>query len=206
MKTHILNASERTGSGKSDTKRLRREGFIPATIYSRERASQNIQIPKLAFDKEFPNRPLGASLELDFGTEKKLAIVKHIEVSPVKNETLHVEFQQLTAGEAITVEIPLILVHREKVETTSTVVQQLASTIHIEAMPENLIDNVTIDLSELTLDAPIHVSDLPIASDKKFKIHTPQNTVIVQLNHTSKIVETDEEAEEADMAVEQVNE
>lgn len=199
MKRPILNVLPRERTGKSPLKKLRNEGFIPAVLYARGQASQNIRLDVKQFEKEFAFKGNGASVDLDFGGEVKMAVVKHIEKNYLKGKTVHVEFQQMRAGEKITLELPLHLTHRDNVEKNGLIVQQLADMIEIETIPQYLVDSVSVDVSHLTLDQPIHIEDLPIFKDSNFRVLTEGQTVIAQLSYPAKITsdmdESDEEAE-----------
>jgi len=107
-----LSAVARTESGKGAARKLRSSGQVPATIYGSAREAQSLTINEKDLDRLLGTIAAESTvieLGVDGGRPTK-TLIREIQRHPFKRQILHVDFQELVAGEKITVNIPLVLV------------------------------------------------------------------------------------------------
>jgi large subunit ribosomal protein L25 len=167
MKTSFeLDAEFRDGQGKSASRRLRRDGKVPAILYgghSDPRAlSLSHQKLLLMLDNE---RFYSTILNLKVGAEKQAAVLKDVHRHPFKNAILHVDFQRVEENQKIRISIPLHFKNEAiapGVKTQGGLVSHMRTEVEVTCLPKDLPEFVEVDLSKLGLNESIHLSQLPI--------------------------------------------
>src|SRR3712207_233077 len=105
-----LTAEPRTMGGTRPSRRLRREGRIPAVVYGRGADPAPVTVAYRELRAALTtDAGLNAILNLRLDGDTVLAIVKDIQRHPVRNEVAHVDFIRISRDEAVTVEVPVVL-------------------------------------------------------------------------------------------------
>ena len=181
MATANLSASARTDTGKGVARSLRRSGQVPAIIYGHARQPQ-----PLAIDAKDLDRLLGTiaaeatviELAVDGGRATK-TLIREIQRHPFKRQILHVDFQELVAGEKVTVSIPITLVGTpDSVRLEGGVMDQVLRELEIEVDPSNIPNHIDVDVSHLELGHSVHVSDVKLPEGVTV-IDDPEMTICV---------------------------
>jgi large subunit ribosomal protein L25 len=110
MASEQLNASPRSTSGKGAARSLRRDGHFPAVIYGHSREAQPLTVNSREFSRLLERA--GAEntvIELSVDGTTSHTLIREIQRHPVKRNVLHVDFQELVAGERVIVRIPIVL-------------------------------------------------------------------------------------------------
>ncbi|HDO22012.1 MAG TPA: 50S ribosomal protein L25 [Nitrospirae bacterium] len=164
MERVSLNAELRDATGKSVARKLRREGFIPGVIY-REGKSQPIRLNRKEA-AHFINASAGEQgiVELNFNNgDKKIALLKDIQVDPVDGELLHTDFFEVSMMETITVTVPVIVEGvAVGVKRDGGILQKTLRDIEIECLPDKIPGHFMMDISGLEIGDSIHVKDIEI--------------------------------------------
>ncbi len=203
-----LNVSPRPVLGKK-VKRLRREGIIPANVYGRALDSVAIQVVRddLVRVVRSAGRNEIIYLRLD-GEEPRPTFVRQIQLNPVTDAILHVDFYQISLAEKVRIEVPLALVGTAPAEQThgGTLLHSLDS-ITVEGLPTDIPSVIEVEVSGLEeIDASIHVGELSVPdevtvlSDPEVvvaKIAPPHVEKEVEEEVEEEVVEGEEVAEEA---------
>ena len=155
-----ISAEPRQVIGKQ-VKQLRRSGWIPAVIYG-QGDPVHIQLENLTLRRVL--RSAGSSnlieIALDKGTRTVLA--RQIQKHPYRDELLHIDFLEVNLRENITAEAELISTgEAAPVSEGLGMVTFLIHTVEIEALPDNLVAEIPVDISRIqTPEDVIHVRDL----------------------------------------------
>ena len=191
----ILKVELREKTGKSKLKLLRRNGYVPAVVYSSSKENKNIKVAKNDIEKFLQYHGLGTSLILDLGEEKVNVIMKEYQTSPLKEGLTHIDFQELAKGEKVKVRIPIHFNNKESVEDSQNIVTEQIHDIEIYAMPKDLIDFIEVDLSTLK-EAPIKVEDLDIFKNEDIDVSLEGDLIVAALTTAGQEEEVSEEEEE----------
>lgn len=162
-----LKATLRDDKGKSAARRMRREGRIPAVIYGRGEETHSLSLDAHEFQKLLKQHALDTTLiELSIEGLKKAgrirALVSELQTHPYKPEVLHVDFQQIHAGERVTVEVPIRLVGTPEGVRAGGVLQHVLHTVELEVAMENIPDAIQVDVSGLEIGDSVHVHELTV--------------------------------------------
>ncbi|MBA2279215.1 50S ribosomal protein L25 [Candidatus Saccharibacteria bacterium] len=167
--TITLNLTERKELGKA-VKALRREGFVPANIYERGKESIAVSASYIEINKVYSAAGKHHPVELLVDGKKHLAMIKDVDMDPVKNVLRHISFHAVNRNETVEAEIPVKIEGEIPAERASLMVLHTLDTVVVEALPANLPDELTIDGSKL-----VEVGDKVSVAD----IVVPQNVVIM---------------------------
>ena len=195
MKSITIKGSKRESVGKSSTKALRNAGKVPCVLYGGEQplhfAADEIEFKNLVYT---PN-VYTALIELESG-EKLQAVLQDIQFHPVSDKILHVDFYQLFSDKEVTMNIPVRLEGVSPGVRNGGVLRFPNRTLKVKALPDNLPDFITVDISTLKIGDKIFVT---AAQSDKYTILHPDNTVIAQVRMSRAVVVSDEEEEEEEV-------
>lgn len=166
MEKVILKAEIRDGAGKKVAKGLRKKGLIPAILYKGGKDALKL---KLATDdlEEVLHTKAGENVLITLkisGQEKvrdKTVIIKEIQRHPVKDEILHVDFNEISLTETLKVNIPLVS-HGEPigVKTDSGILEHVMWELQIECLPTAIPEKIEVDVSNLKIGDAIYVKNI----------------------------------------------
>ncbi len=180
MATAQLSASARNTAGKGAARSLRTAGQIPAVIYGHAREPQSLAIPTREFEKLLERVSAESTvIELDVGGTIARTLIREIQRHPFKKQILHIDFQELVAGEKVSVNVPIILVGTpEGVRLSGGILSQVMSELTIRVDPVNIPRRFEADVTNLTIGHSLHVSDLAVPEGVEI-IDEPETTIAV---------------------------
>ncbi len=196
MQSITINGSKRESVGKLATKALRNAEKVPCVLYGGE-----APIHFSAEERSFKNlvytpNAHTAVIELD-GGERFEAVMQDIQFHPVTDKILHVDFYQLFADKPVTMQIPVILKGNSPGVMNGGRLMFRNRKLTVKALPANLPDVITVDISKLKIGGNIAVSN--VLSENYTFMH-PDNTTIVQVKTSRNVVATADEDEGAETA------
>jgi large subunit ribosomal protein L25 len=186
METSVLKIEERTQTGKK-VKKLRREGILPANVYGKKIKSVSVQVNKKEFESVYKQIGETGLVELVQGKVKRPALIHDVQIDPVTDEPIHVEFLQVDLKQKVSARVPVELEGVSPAEkgALGTVVQHV-NEVEIEALPTEIPEKFVIDISSLTaVDQAIYVKDLK-ADKKKVEIKDEPDKIIVKVEPPTK--------------------
>jgi large subunit ribosomal protein L25 len=89
-------------------------------------------------------------------------LIREIQRHPYRRNILHVDFQELVAGEKVTVNIPVVLVGTPEGVKTGGVLDQIMRDIAILVDPANIPSHIDVDVSAITIGHSIHVGEIQV--------------------------------------------
>ncbi len=189
----VLQASERTGKGKNDARRLRVDGFTPAVLYG-DGASTALAVPIKTVDYTLTHYGDNALYDLDFGEGVQTARVVDAQRNPVTGRLVHVDFAPVDMTERIEVTVPLAVIGEARgVEEDEGVLTQVAYEIQVESLPGNIPQEIEVDVSGLGMNENLTLGDIAMPEGVVL-ISEPEDTAAVV---TPPDIITDEELEAA---------
>jgi large subunit ribosomal protein L25 len=185
----------RNNLGKKESKTLRSLGKIPCVLYG---GKENVHFQLEENDlKKLVYTPKVFIVELTIDSTKIKALVKDIQFHPVNDKILHVDFIELVDEKPVNTQVPIILTGNSiGVLIGGKLVKNLRK-LSLRAIPKNLPDNISIDITNLKIGDKIYVRDL---NYNQFEITTSENSVLVAIKTSRAAVE--EEIEETDSSAE----
>ncbi len=163
MATVNLTATPRSDVGKGAARKLRAAARVPGVIYGHHRDPQPLSLEARELERLLGRTAGGATvveLSLDGATLRTL--IREIQRHPYKRQVLHVDFQELVAGEKVTVNLPIRLLGNPAGVRIGGILDQVMHEISIEVDPVNMPSHLEVDVSGLELNDSIHVRDLKL--------------------------------------------
>jgi large subunit ribosomal protein L25 len=202
MATAQLSATPRDGTGKGSARSLRAKGQVPAIIYGHGREPQALAIDTRELEKLL-SKISAESTVIDLAMDGKSArtLIREIQRHPFKRQILHVDFQELVAGEKVTVRIPIVLSGiPEGVRVDGGILDQVMRELEIEVDPANIPNHVEVDVNPLRIGDSVHVRDIALPDGVEL-VGEADSTVCV-VSAPRAVVETVAATEEVDVAAE----
>lgn len=179
MATARLSANPRTDSGKGAARKLRASGSVPGVVYGHSRDPQPLAVETRLLERlldQFAAASTVVELEVDGRTARTL--IREIQRHPFKKQILHIDFQELVAGEKVTVSIPIVFVGAAAGVKSGGVLDQVMHEIEIHVDPSDIPNHVDVDVSALEIGKSVHVSDIAVPAGVEV-LSDPEATVCV---------------------------
>ncbi|MDO8487168.1 MAG: 50S ribosomal protein L25 [Candidatus Curtissbacteria bacterium] len=194
-----LTAQKRTVLGRK-VKTLRKEGIIPAHVFGHKIPTEHIQIKAVDFSKVFEKVGETGIIDLAVDGAKKPVMVKGVQIHPVTDQILHVDFYQVNLAEKVKVNVPLEIVSEAPaIEKKLGLLLTPITEIEVEALPADIPESIEVDISNLAaVGDEIKVKDLKV-DRAKVEIITDEELIVVQIGE---LVTKEMEAVEAEMEAE----
>lgn len=207
-----LIAEIREDQGKGASRRLRREGKVPAIIYGGGRAPRALVFDHNKVLRQLEHESFYSSiLNVKVEDKSQAAIVKDIQRHPSKRRILHIDMQRVVADEKIRMNVPIHYLNGESaigVKTGGGSVSQLISDVEVSCYPKDLPEYFEVDIVNLGLNEMLHLSDIKLPEG----VEIPElaqgpghNHPIVSI-HIIKAVPTEDEIAEGEAEAEGIAE
>jgi large subunit ribosomal protein L25 len=177
-----MSVEPRPGVGKGAARAARRAGYVPGVIYGDKKDPVTIQLKGNELLKTLNNGGFYTTIfDIDVAGEHHRVIPKDIQKNKLNGLPEHVDFMRLTKGAKIQVMIPVEFLNEEecpglKQGGTLNVVRH---EVELSVLPDNMPENIQIDLSAFEIGASINISDAampegaePTITDRDFTIAT----------------------------------
>jgi len=181
-----LKADVRKISGRK-VKNLRKEGLLPGNISGKKIESKAVQVVLKDFEKVYKEAGETGLLTLVIGKDEKPVLIHNLQVNPVSDAPIHVDFLQVDLKEKVEADVPVELTGEAPAEKQAigTVVQYL-NEIEVEALPMDLPEKFIVDTSELAeVDQSILVKDLKV-DRSKVDIKSDPTEIVVKVEPPQK--------------------
>lgn len=193
-----LNVTSRKAGSESNSS-LRRKGIIPAVYFHKGDQSESLSISAKDLSRALSSHEPVIQL-----SNKKMAIVKEIQVDPISGKVLHVSMQGVIAGESFQKEVPVVCTHDENAAWVKQgmVLSTSLKTVTIETTPENVPESIEVDVSHLEKGDVLRVKDLKLPTGVKVIDDEEEQVAHVMYPHVEEESTTEAVTEEAATSVE----
>ena len=165
MKSVALNAAPRVLCRRAGAKALRAGGRIPATIYGRQAQTQNLEVNAKEME-DLVHHSVSENLLVDLAIKddarpKRLALVQEVQHHPLTGRVLHVDFHEVAENEKVAILVPVETVgEAEGVKTEGGVLEHVLFKIKVRALPKDLPEIITVDVSHLKIGQAVHLGEI----------------------------------------------
>jgi large subunit ribosomal protein L25 len=193
MKSITIKGSERESVGKVATKALRNAGAVPCVLYGGDQPV-HFSAEEAAF-KNLVYTPNAHTVVIELGKGKSFnAVLQDIQVHPVSDKILHIDFYQLFDNKEVTMEVPVRMIGTSPGVLLGGDLRINQRKLKVKALPANLPDFLDADISPLEMGNKLYVTKL--FSDK-YKVLHPENTVVCQVRISRAAMKAAQEAAKA---------
>ena len=191
MKSISIKGSKRESVGKKATKALRNAGEVPCVLYGGDEPV-HFNAPEIAFkDLVYTPDAHTATLELDGNTY--MAILQDIQFHPVTDRILHIDFYQIFEGKEVAMTVPVHYEGNSRGVRNGGVLRKTYRTLRVKALPKDLPDYVTVNISDLKIGDKRSISEI---EQGPWKYMHPEDTIVCQVRTSRNMVEDLEDEEE----------
>ncbi len=182
MANPSLTAKQRKTLGRK-VKKLRREGLLPANLYGKKIKSQALELPESEFLKVYEQEGETGLIDLKIDSQVHPVLVHNLQIHPVTDEPLHVDFREVSLTEKITADVPIeIRGEAPAVEQKKGILIQPLNEVEVEALPADLPDEILVDVSQLAeVGQAISVAEL-VYDKEKVKVLADAGETVVKIN------------------------
>jgi large subunit ribosomal protein L25 len=165
MKSTALTAFPRTLARRGGAKKLRDAGRVPAVIYGREKTPQNLEIEAKALT-DLIHRSVSENVLVDLAVTgdarpKRLALVQEIQHHALSGKMMHVDFHEVAEDEKVTIMVPVETAGEAAgVKNAGGILEHVLFKIKVRALPKDLPEIITLDVSHLEIGQAIHLGDI----------------------------------------------
>ena len=165
-KSVLLKANSRQLVGRAQVKQLRAQGRVPAVFYGKRTPATNLEIDSKEL-KILMQHASGENVVVDLEVEqkgakvKKLALLQDVQHDAMSGRILHVDLHEIAADEKIKAQV-VVEAEGEPVgvKTFGGILEHILRELHVECLPKDLPDKITVDVSNLNVGENIHVSEI----------------------------------------------
>lgn len=194
MKKAQLSGSSRANVGKKDAKALRNAGLVPCVLYGNG-TQTHFSIKDIAIQKLVYN-PDVFQIELDIDGKKASAVIQDLQQNPITDKVMHVDFLELDAKKPVKLGLPVRVVGSSRGVLAGGKLMQVFRRLRVEALPADLPEAITVDITKLRIGQSIRVKDL---ESDGLKLLEAKNAVVVAVKMArgaSKAAEADDDDDE----------
>ena len=196
MKRFEIEVEKRDTTGKGAARSLRREGLIPGVVYGKTRDSQPLTVdPRDLKNKVNTNAIIDLKIVGEEEENEETVLIKDYQKNVIKGIITHVDFQTISMDEKINVSVPIHLTGDSVGVSEGGVLQQLMREVEIEALPNDVPDELGLDISELDVGDSLQISDLEVEEDIDI-IDSLDEVIVTVVTPSEEIEEEVEEREE----------
>ena len=181
MSDITLNLGTRTAEGKQVSK-LRNDGFVPSVVYGGTSAPISTQSNAVDTLKVVRAAGKHSPVNLTIDGKKKLAIIKAVDMDPVKHTLRHVAFHTIKQNEKIVTEVPIVLVGEGEsaAEKAGLIVLQAIEKVEVRAIPADLPESLEISIVDLATDEDkLTMNDIKLPKGVEFADHEQDMELVV---------------------------
>jgi large subunit ribosomal protein L25 len=164
MATVSLGATPRTETGKGVVRKLRAQGQVPGIVYGHGREPQALTVNQREFERLAERvRITSTVIELALDGKTARTLIRELQRDPIRRTVIHIDFQELVAGEKVVVSVPLRFIGTaDGVKNSGGILEEVIHQLHVRCDPSNIPDHIDVDVTPLTIGHGLHVSDLKL--------------------------------------------
>jgi len=221
MEKVILKAHVRAGTGKKVAKDLRVKSIIPANVYRAGEGAISIQVPADDLADVLQTKAgenVLITLKISGGEsaiKDKTVLIKEIQREPVKDDILHVDFNEISLTEMLKISVPLSSKGEPVgVKVDGGILEHIMWEVQVECLPADIPEKIEVDVSNLKLGESLHLKDITAPEGVKFmgdpeliamivkapKVEAPKEEIEAEAGTEPELIRKKKEEEEAGVA------
>ncbi len=186
----IINVEKRDPKAKA--KHLRRVGIVPCSVYGGTLPEAiSIQMNQQTANQLCRQKHDGSKVRLQLAGQVIPTQIKEYTRNPDNQNVEHISFQALKAGQTVN---SFAHIYRTNADNVRGVLEQMIDEVPYEALPEYMVDHVTLDLEGAAPGTLITLADIPELNTPHITLHMPADSIVLRITE-NKMAISQEEAE-----------
>ena len=190
-----ISVSRRENVGKGAARAARRAGIIPAIVYGTEAEPISVGIQELELNRLIKQTGFFSQLfQLNVEGDKMNVLARDLQVHPVTDRAMHVDFLRVAANATITVSVPAAFVNEDECPglREGGILNVVRYDIEVSCRPDVIPEQIEVDLTGFQVGDSIHISAVSLPNGVEVTI-TDRDFTIATIAAPTKVVETAEE-------------
>ena len=192
-----LKAQLRTETGSSASRKARREGLIPVSMYGKEFETISLLIDRREFETILRQEGANAVFNVEFDGKTQQVWIKDFTPAALEDVIYDVDLEAISADQKLEVEVPLYLVNEEEVKVG--IVELIEQVILVETTPANIPSSFELDVKGLEIGDVLTVADLTVPAEVEVLLESDQTIVTVSAPVEEEEVDPDAEVAEPEV-------
>ncbi len=193
-----LAAETRESSGTGDARATRRAGRVPCIIYGNKEEPVMISIDPLDLQKQLRGPGFFARVfEIEVGGQKHRVLARDLQVDPVTDRPIHVDFLRFSATTRLNIDVQVIFGNHEECPGIKRggVLNVVRHTVEMRCKPDSIPESIYVDLAGLDIGDSVHISSIELPEDIELII-ADRDFTVATIAAPTLLVETEEEEDE----------
>jgi large subunit ribosomal protein L25 len=175
-----LTAEPRTELGKGPTGRLRRTGRVPAIVYGFETEPTAVHVDALElYHALHTEAGRNVMIRLEVAGDTTLVFARDLQIHPIRQEVVHVDFLAVDRNAQISVEVPIHLVGEEDTADDDGILNHVLWTVPIAVKPLDVPNYLELDVTGMAIGDVKRVEDLTLPEGADFEIDVERTVVTI---------------------------
>ena len=196
-----LEVMRREASGKEVSKKIRKEGRVPAVVYGGHREPVAITVDRKSVAELSQKSDHGVRsiflLKITGTDQQRHAMIKDIQIDPISRKMIHIDFVRVMMDEAVRVNVPVHLSGVSRGVKEGGVLDWQIRELHVECLPNAIPDAIEVNVDDIGVHEYVHVSDLKAPDGVKI-LEDPERVVVGVTHMRAEVVPETTAAVEAD--------
>lgn len=180
-KQYTLAAEKREKAGKGSSRAIRRENRVPAVIYGDNKSPVTISLSAKDLVKEYHKGHMFTNLcELAVGGEKSLVLARDVQVHPVTDRPIHVDFMRVSPKTSIRVSVPLEFINQDKSPGMKNkgILNAVYHELALTCLASNIPESIKVDLSTTEIGGAVYLSDVKLPEGAQLDSHGDEDLTL----------------------------
>jgi large subunit ribosomal protein L25 len=196
-----LTVKERESRGSADSRRLRKQGFIPGVLYGKGKGSYAICVPERELRRVLTGAGgLHAILDvvLEGQATTHASILKDYQQDPIRGHISHIDLQEVRLDQPIQASVTVQLIGEPAGVKEGGVLSQVQREINVEALPMEIPEHIDLDVTGMAIGDTLRLADLARVEGVTY-LDDPEETVLASVGLPAREIEPEpEEPEEGE--------
>jgi len=180
MSKVVLQAKNRKKAGSAESRRIRRDGRIPAVIYGRSGKSVSIDLDSVDFSKRTKGISESTIVKVEVEDKSYDAFVKATQRNIIDGKILHIDFYEVESGVVLRAKVSIILHGNPIGVREGGMLENPLHEIEIECLPKDLPERIEIDISGLKANNSLYIRDIPLGEGIRLLSNPDQVVALVK--------------------------
>ena len=198
MEEFEISAEARSGLGKGETRRLRRQGLVPAVIYGGGKPPMTVSLRANILRRQLENEAFYSHILKVKTPEGDLqAVLKDLQRHPATWEVMHVDLLRTSATQVLSMTVPLHFANEDTAPGVKLggVVSHIVNEVDISCQAKDLPEFIEVDMGAMEMDATLHLSDITMPAGVELTALAHGNDAAIVSIHAARAADTGEASE-----------
>lgn len=199
--SETLQVKDRPDLTKSQKKKMRNEGFVPASVYGKSIESASVSVSKKEIHQLLKVNPYGViQLTLPNDNQQHPVMIQDIQKDPISGELLHIDFHKISMDEPVKSTVSIEIVGEAAGVKEGGILQVQTHDMEIKCLPDQIPSQLQLDVTNLEIGGNLTISDLSVPDN--IEVLSDENEVVVTLLAPQKNEEEEESGAEVEASAE----